>query len=162
VIGVVAIGRNEGERLRACLASARRDCAAVVYVDSGSTDGSAELAKSLGVHVVDLDLSKPFTAARARNEGFAKLKEIEPNLMPFNSSTATAKSFQGWIAKAKANWKQTPKPPSSAAAAASGFPPPPSTTNSATWSGTHPSASQIACGGDALIRTAAFEASRRL
>ena len=42
-VGVVAIGRNEGERLRVCLESARRDVHALVYVDSGSTDGSVEI-----------------------------------------------------------------------------------------------------------------------
>ena len=39
-LGVVAIGRNEGERLRRCLESVRKQCAHVVYVDSGSKDGS--------------------------------------------------------------------------------------------------------------------------
>ena len=37
-VGLVAIGRNEGERLRACLASARGAAQRLVYVDSGSTD----------------------------------------------------------------------------------------------------------------------------
>ena len=72
-VGVVAIGRNEGQRLRACLTSALRDCPTVVYVDSGSTDGSVELARSLGAIVVELDTATPFTAGRARNEGFALL-----------------------------------------------------------------------------------------
>ncbi|MEM8756817.1 MAG: glycosyltransferase [Planctomycetota bacterium] len=77
-IGAVAIGRNEGERLRVCLGSLLRQASAVVYVDSGSTDGSAELARSLGAQVVDLDLSVPFTAARARNEGLARLRAAAP------------------------------------------------------------------------------------
>ena len=47
--GVVAIGRNEGERLRLCLESVVGHAQAVVYVDSGSSDGSVELARSLGV-----------------------------------------------------------------------------------------------------------------
>lgn len=74
-IGFVVIGRNEGERLKACLASI--DCRAnpVVYVDSGSTDGSPALAASFGCSVVDLDLSRPFTAGRARNAGFERLQE---------------------------------------------------------------------------------------
>ncbi len=72
-IGVVAIGRNEGDRLRACLTSALRDCQNIVYVDSGSSDGSVELARSLGAIVVELDTATPFTAGRARNEGFAYL-----------------------------------------------------------------------------------------
>jgi len=77
-IGVVAIGRNEGERLKRCLASLLgqlEDAARVVYVDSGSTDGSADMARALGVEVVDLDTSVPFTAARARNAGFERLTQ---------------------------------------------------------------------------------------
>jgi len=72
-VGAVAIGRNEGDRLARCLRSIPAGLARVVYVDSGSTDGSVELAKSLGALVVPLDLSTPFTAARARNAGIAAL-----------------------------------------------------------------------------------------
>jgi glycosyltransferase involved in cell wall biosynthesis len=78
IIGVVAIGRNEGERLRRCLESVRNIAARVVYVDSGSSDGSLELARGLASAVVELDLQRPFTAARARNEGFARLLQLEP------------------------------------------------------------------------------------
>ncbi len=78
MIGGVAIGRNEGERLVACLKSLLRDADHVVYVDSGSTDGSVARARSMGVEVVELDLSVPFTAARARNEGFRRLRELGP------------------------------------------------------------------------------------
>lgn len=74
VIDAVAIGRNEGARLIRCLdslvaAGFRR----IVYVDSGSTDDSIAEAEARGVHVVRLDLSQPFTAARARNAGVAAL-----------------------------------------------------------------------------------------
>jgi GT2 family glycosyltransferase len=79
-VGIVAIGRNEGERLRTCLTSALALSPHVIYVDSGSIDVSAALATSLGTAVVDLDLSTPFTAARARNAGFAKLMEFQPQL----------------------------------------------------------------------------------
>ena len=68
---IVVIGRNEGERLRISVSSALRQCTHVVYVDSGSTDGSRSLARSLGADVVELDASSPYTAARARNAGFA-------------------------------------------------------------------------------------------
>lgn len=71
--GAVIIGRNEGARLIACLQSIRGRVDRVVYVDSGSTDGSVQAAQTLGVEVVTLDLSRPFTAARARNVGFAQL-----------------------------------------------------------------------------------------
>jgi glycosyltransferase involved in cell wall biosynthesis len=77
--GVVAIGRNEGERLRTCLRSLSV-AAAVVYVDSGSADGSAQWARDRGADVVELDMSVPFTAARARNAGFKRLREIAPHI----------------------------------------------------------------------------------
>ena len=78
LIGAVAIGKNEGERLHACLRSLVGEVSTVVYVDSGSSDGSVEFAKSLGVEVVSLDMSLPFTAARARNAGTARVLELQP------------------------------------------------------------------------------------
>lgn len=72
-LGAVAIGRNEGDRLKACLRSLVPECNPVVYVDSGSSDDSVAFARSLGVIVVELDRDRPFTAARARNAGFAAL-----------------------------------------------------------------------------------------
>jgi len=77
--GLIAIGRNEGKRLERCLVSASK-AAKVIYVDSGSTDNSVKFAESLGVDVVHLDTTIPFTAARARNEGFKRLREIAPGL----------------------------------------------------------------------------------
>src|SRR5699024_3532063 len=77
-VGIVLIGRNEGRRLDAALDAALAaggSLARVVYVDSGSTDGSAALARGKGVAVVELDASRPFSAARARNAGFAHLSQ---------------------------------------------------------------------------------------
>ncbi len=79
-LGVVIIGRNEGERLQRCLLSTVDPGSPVVYVDSGSTDGSVAFARSLGVEVVELDMVTPFTAARARNAGLARLLELHPDL----------------------------------------------------------------------------------
>jgi GT2 family glycosyltransferase len=79
-VGVVAIGRNEGERLKKCLESILRSTNLVVYVDSGSTDDSVALARGMGAEIVELDLKIPFTAARARNQGFKRLIEISPTV----------------------------------------------------------------------------------
>ncbi len=79
-IGIVVIGRNEGERLKKCFESISIPYANVVYVDSGSKDGSVALAQSIGVNVVLLDSSIPFSAGRARNEGFDKIVECNPDL----------------------------------------------------------------------------------
>ena len=72
--GVVAIGRDEGERLKRCLRSLQNVRGPVTYVDSASTDGSAEEARALGAQVVPLDVTQPFTAARARAAGVAALE----------------------------------------------------------------------------------------
>ena len=79
-IAAVVIGRNEGKRLVNCLASIRADLKYVVYVDSGSTDESAQTAQRLGASVVGLDPAKPFTAARARNEGFSAVQRLWPDI----------------------------------------------------------------------------------
>jgi GT2 family glycosyltransferase len=79
-LGIVIIGRNEGERFRKCLASLNLQILSVVYVDSGSTDGSPEFAETQGAVVVNLDMSRPFTAARARNEGLQRLCQTMPGI----------------------------------------------------------------------------------
>jgi len=77
---VVVIGRNEGQRLRNCLESLLKHTNKIVYVDSGSTDDSVKMANHLGVDVVNLDMAAGFTAARARNTGFARVKQKFPEL----------------------------------------------------------------------------------
>ena len=79
-LGIVAIGRNEGDRFRRCLQSLLGRGAPIVYVDSGSTDGSIEYAREHAVEVLELDTSIPFTAARARNAGFDRIRELAPDV----------------------------------------------------------------------------------
>jgi glycosyltransferase involved in cell wall biosynthesis len=93
--GVVAIGRNEGERLKRCL-EAVSNAAQVVYVDSGSTDGSPPWARQAGVEVVELHLALPFTAARARNAGFRRLRAIAPNLKFVQFVDGDCELNSGW------------------------------------------------------------------
>ncbi|MGJ8587642.1 MAG: glycosyltransferase [Yoonia sp.] len=81
-IAVVVIGRNEGARLVASLASLQGIVSRIVYVDSGSTDNSLQAARDAGAQIVELDLSVPFTAARARNAGFAALDPV-PEFVQF-------------------------------------------------------------------------------
>ena len=95
--GVVVIGRNEGERLRRCLASVVGAGCPVVYVDSGSTDGSVTHARSVGVEVVELDMATPFTAARARNAGRRRLAEMDPGLEVIQVLDGDCELFPGWL-----------------------------------------------------------------
>ncbi len=101
-VGVVVIGRNEGERLRACLRSVAGAGVPIVYVDSGSADGSTGLAASFGVHVLELDASTAFSAARARNEGFDRLLSLHPTLAAVQFVDGDCEVFPGWIERALA------------------------------------------------------------
>ena len=100
-LGVVIIGRNEGDRLRVCLDSITGRGLTVVYVDSGSTDGSIELARSKGAQVVGLDLSTPFTAARARNEGLEALIRLNPSTRYVQFVDGDCELAKGWIELAR-------------------------------------------------------------
>lgn len=94
-IGSIVIGRNEGERLVRCLKSLAL-CGALIYVDSGSTDGSAKAAVSLGADVILLDQQLPFTAARARNAGLARLRASHPDLPYVQFIDGDCEVIPGW------------------------------------------------------------------
>jgi len=97
-IAAVIIGRNEGARFLACLDSLPTDLSPVIYVDSGSSDGSIEAAKAAGAMVVSLESGKPFTAARARNAGLARLDPTVTGFVQFIDGDCTLRD--GWIRRA--------------------------------------------------------------
>jgi len=101
-VAVVAIGRNEGFRLTRCLNSLEGRVEHFVYVDSGSTDGSAEGARELGAEVVVLDSSRPFTAARGRNAGLARLLDLLPSLELVQFIDGDCELQPGWLETASA------------------------------------------------------------
>ncbi len=101
-VGIVLIGRNEGQRLVRALDAAAREGARVVYVDSGSTDGSLAAAQQRGAHVVELDTSIPFTAARARNAGLEALRLLEPSARYVQFIDGDCVLEPGWVGVAKA------------------------------------------------------------
>lgn len=73
-VSVVIIGRNEGERLVACLESLQAVTPGVgplevIYVDSASTDGSPARAAALGARVIRVQPERP-SAALGRNAGW--------------------------------------------------------------------------------------------
>jgi GT2 family glycosyltransferase len=106
-VGVVVIGRNEGERLKRCLRSLLDQGAGpIVYVDSGSVDDSVAFARSVGVIVVNLDTSIPFTMARGRNAGFEDLSRRFPTLRWVQFVDGDCEVRPGWIATARAAIEQ--------------------------------------------------------
>ena len=157
-LGAVAIGRNEGERLKNCLRSLVSVCDLVVYVDSGSTDDSVAFARGLGVIVVELDRDRPFTAARARNAGFAALARdaAPPELVQFVDGDCMVEP--DWLRTGRAHLQANP-----ALGLVTGWRselfPEATVYNSlfeADWR--RPAGMIIACGGDMMVRSRAFQA----
>jgi GT2 family glycosyltransferase len=152
-VAIIAIGRNEGERLRACLAAATRDAATIVYVDSGSTDGSVALAKELGCRVVELDLSKPFTAARARNEGAAAAGDVEF----YQFVDGDCELVEGWVGRAVQEMRDKPRAAGVCGRRRERFPEATKYNKLCDMEWDTPIGEALACGGDALIRRTAFD-----
>lgn len=157
-VGVVAIGRNEGERLRRCLSSVLPLVSATVYVDSGSDDGSREMAVGMGADTVDLDMSRPFTAARARNEGFQRLLQLHPDLDYVQFVDGDCEIVPGWL---DAAWDFLNDHPSHAVVCGRRRErrPEQSVYNQLCdeeWN--TPIGDALACGGDAMMRAQALQA----
>lgn len=62
----------------------------------GSADGSSKLAREKGAEVIDLDMRIPFTAARARNAGFHRLRQIAPDLAYLQFVDGDCELIEGW------------------------------------------------------------------
>ncbi len=156
-VGLVAIGRNEGERLRQCLQAAVDRVATIVYVDSGSTDDSVAFARSLGVAVVELDLSTPFTAARARNAGLAQLLALNPQLEFVQFVDGDCELVPGWLERAYAELSQHPKWAVVCGRRRERFPErsPYNRLCDIEWD--TPIGETTACGGDAMMRVVALQ-----
>lgn len=155
-IDAVVIGRNEGARLIACLASLHGDVRRIVYVDSGSTDGSAAAAQAAGAEVVALDMSLPFTAARARNAGLAHLASDAPDFVQFADGDCTV--FPGWIDTAARFLSAHPDAVVACGRRREEHPEASVYNRLCDREWDTPVGEALACGGDALMRFAALEA----
>jgi glycosyltransferase involved in cell wall biosynthesis len=156
-VGCVAIGRNEGDRLRACLKSLLRSVSAVVYVDSGSTDGSVAMAKSLGVEVVDLDLTIPFTAARARNVGYQHLARRVSGLELIQFVDGDCEVAPGWLERAAGHLREQPDVAVVCGRRRERFPDASIYNRMCDMEWDTPTGRTLACGGDAMMRLGALE-----
>ena len=99
-VAIVVIGRNEGTRLEYCFQSVLRETKAVVYVDSDSSDDSVAIAHRFGVAVIELDRASPFSAGRARNEGFYYLVQSLQNIKYVQFIDGDCELQPGWLKSA--------------------------------------------------------------
>ena len=155
-VGVIAIGRNEGERLRLCLLCVVGRGMPVVYVDSASTDGSVDRARSMGAEVVALDMSLPFSAARARNAGFERLERLAPGLRYVQFVDGDCEVATGWIERAKAELDTKPEVAVVCGRRRERFPEASVYNRLADLEWDTPVGEATSCGGDAMMRADAF------
>jgi cellulose synthase/poly-beta-1,6-N-acetylglucosamine synthase-like glycosyltransferase len=66
------------------------------------------MSRHLGVSVIELDMSTPFTAARARNEGFRRLLEDQPTLQYVFFVDGDCEVVEGWLSIAQRFLDQRP------------------------------------------------------
>ncbi len=154
-IDAVVIGRNEGARLVACLAALGPRVDRMVYVDSGSTDDSVAAARAAGALVVALDLAEPFTAARARNAGYAALEGGAPYVQFLDGDCVIR---DGWLPAAAAFLAAHPEVAVVCGRRRERFPEVSVYNRLCDHEWDTLVGEATACGGDALIRRAAFEA----
>lgn len=157
-IGVVVIGRNEGQRLIECLASVKCITDSIVYVDSGSTDESIAVAQSIGALVVKLDLTQPFTAARARNEGVAALEASRPAVRFVQFVDGDCILVHEWISKAIAFLRQRADIAIVCGRRRERYPAASVYNRLLDLEWDTAIGEALACGGDALVRVQAFKA----
>lgn len=155
--GAVVIGRNEGERLRLCLKSVACCIKTVVYVDSGSADDSVEIAGDIGAEVVALDMSSPFTAARARNAGFMRLQQVQPGCELVQFVDGDCELVASWLDVATGFLSSHPGVAAVCGRRRERFP----ERSIYNWlcdiEWDTPIGETKACGGEVLVRVAAFE-----
>ncbi|MEP5729178.1 MAG: glycosyltransferase family 2 protein [Sulfitobacter sp.] len=153
-LAAVVIGRNEGARLVACLEALQGQVAQIVYVDSGSTDGSVAAAEQRGAQVIALDMSQPFTAARARNAGLAALN---PDIVYVQLLDGDCVLRKNWLETAQAFLDQSPKAAIACGRRRERHPQvsPYNALIDAEWE--TPVGRAKACGGDALMRVSAVQ-----
>lgn len=151
-VDAVVIGRNEGARLLACLASLQGQVGRIIYVDSGSDDGSAEAAALAGAEVVALDMSVPFTAARARNAGLARVRADYVQLVD-----GDCKVDPGWVAQAVTFLEADPTAAVACGRRREEHPEASVYNRLCDHEWDTPVGPALACGGDALMRRAAVD-----
>jgi len=130
----------------------------MVYVDSGSTDGSVEMARSLGVEVVELNLSIPFTAARARNAGLARLIELEPYIQYVQFVDGDCEIASTWLSHAQQVLDAHPEVVVVCGRRRERFPTASIYNRLCDIEWDTPIGDARACGGDALMRVSALQA----
>jgi GT2 family glycosyltransferase len=158
-VGVVVIGRNEGERLHVCLTSIRQQTDRIIYVDSGSSDDSVAYARAQDIDTVELDAGAAFTAARARNAGVARLARLWPDLAFVQFIDGDCELEQAWLAEALSVMVARPSIGAVCGSRHERYPDHSVYNRLCEMEWDAPAGLTESCGGDAMMRLSAFVAA---
>jgi len=156
MLGIVVIGRNEGTRLQACLNSLVASGNPIVYVDSGSTDGSVDFARSLKIEVVELDKSIGFSAGRARHAGFEQLTSRFPEIEFAFFVDGDCEVVQDWPTLGAQFLREHPQVAAVAGRRRERFPRQSWFNLECDWEWDRPVGETLAIGGDGIYRVFAY------
>jgi len=129
----------------------------MVYVDSGSTDSSIVAATELGADIVALDMSQPFTAARARNEGYTRQKKLFPHIEFVQFVDGDCEVNSQWLESATNFLDSQPQVAAVCGRRRERFPDKTVYNKLCDIEWDTPIGEAKACGGDVLMRVVAFE-----
>jgi GT2 family glycosyltransferase len=104
-VGVVVIGRNEGQHLLRALGSIGAQAGAVAYADSESTDDSVALVRERfpAVEVVEMRAAeRRLSPSRGRNEGYAALRRRQPEVRYVQFLDGDCELHPRWLSAAAA------------------------------------------------------------
>jgi len=155
-ISVVAIGRNEGKRLIECLASVQAVTDNIVYVDSGSTDGSAE-QRHRSALLSSNWMGHNLLLQRGKKRRLRRLKARKPNVRYVQFVDGDCTLAEGWLDKAIAFLDQQKAVAIVCGRRQERYPTASIYSQLFDFEWNTPVGEASACGGDALVRV---EASR--
>ncbi|MCX4247802.1 glycosyltransferase [Paraliomyxa miuraensis] len=112
-VGVVVIGRNEGQHLLRGLGSIGAQAGAIAYADSDSADDSVALVREHfpAVAVVEMKATpgNPMSPARGRNEGYAALRQRLPAVRYVQFLDGDCELHSQWLSTAANYLDQHPE-----------------------------------------------------
>ena len=114
------------------------------------------MAKSLGIHVIDLDMSTPFTMARGRNTGFNYLLDHFQGIEYVQFIDGDCELIEGWIEQAIKTLDSDEKLAVVCGRRHERFPDASVYNRLADMEWNTPVGEAKACGGDALVRVSAI------
>jgi GT2 family glycosyltransferase len=112
----------------------------------------------MGAEILSLDMSKPFTAARARNSGFRRLSSLDTRLEFVQFVDGDCELVEGWLDAAAGFLRRHPRHAAVGGRTRERYPERSLFNQLCDWEWDTPVGEATTCGGNAMMRVSAFRA----